>query len=561
MLLHERATPDLRQVGPHAFVPAQPLSRRNDVRVVLSVTGALILVAMTLFLRVWRLGEVGFNSDEAVYTGQGAALWGDATMASYFSVFRAHPLLLQLMVGAVGKFTAGSDFAARLFVAVVFGAGSVAATFGLVRRLYGAQLAWISAIVLGVLPYHIVVSRQVLVDVPMAFLVVLSLWALAAGLARQREGLVLASFIAAGAAVLAKETAILVVLVLLIVLVHRRGWDVLRRRSVWVGLGLLAVVAVAFPITRSISHSDSASNFVLWQFNRPANHSPDYFFRILLQFGGVVFLGLCVVGIVRMLYRRSDADVLVLAWLFVFFGFFQVWPTKLYPYLIVIAPALAIAVAIAIVDVVAPALTAVLLRVRRFRPTRLRQGLVVLVTACLAAFLIPVSASAVRDGPDSTRFGTGDFDIEVQSFAGGRELGRWAATTPENARFLTIGPSIGNILRYYGARDSVALSVSPDPARRNPAYVPVPNPHAVIEGMAVHYLVWDSYSADRSAFYNGRLMRYVRRFDGVPVYSVSTRDGELVESRVPPSGADVRIVVYEVYGRVATVQGNEVVDS
>jgi len=81
---------------------------------------------------------------------------------------------------------------------------------------------------------------------------------------------------------------------------------------------------------------------------------------------------------------------------------------------------------------------------------------------------------------------------------GTREFAQWAnENTPGRSRFLTMGPSLGNILRFYGYRDSVALSVSQDPARRNPAYVPVPNPDLAIRQMAVQYLVWDAYTADR----------------------------------------------------------------
>ena len=34
------------------------------------------LLAAAAFLRVWQLGAVGFNSDETVYIGQGAAICG-----------------------------------------------------------------------------------------------------------------------------------------------------------------------------------------------------------------------------------------------------------------------------------------------------------------------------------------------------------------------------------------------------------------------------------------------------------------------------------------------------
>ena len=38
-----------------------------------------VLMVIGAILRAWSLGTIGFNSDEAVYSGQAAALAGDPT--------------------------------------------------------------------------------------------------------------------------------------------------------------------------------------------------------------------------------------------------------------------------------------------------------------------------------------------------------------------------------------------------------------------------------------------------------------------------------------------------
>ena len=76
-------------------------------------------------LRLEQLSAVGFNSDEAVYAGQGAAMFGVGQADEYFSLFRAHPLLLQSIVGASFRIFGESDFTARFIVAMLFGVGSV----------------------------------------------------------------------------------------------------------------------------------------------------------------------------------------------------------------------------------------------------------------------------------------------------------------------------------------------------------------------------------------------------------------------------------------------------
>ena len=60
---------------------------------------------------------------------------------------------------------------------------------------------------------------------------------------------------------------------------------------------------------------------------------------------------------------------------------------------------------------------------------------------------------------------------------------------------MTIGPSMANILEYYGHRPAQGLSVSTDPFHRNPAYTPIYNPDPSVRNGQFSYLVWDAYSA------------------------------------------------------------------
>ena len=49
-------------------------------------------------MRLIHLTALGFNSDEAVYTGQAGAFAGVGDYARNFSPFRAHPLMLQTVL-------------------------------------------------------------------------------------------------------------------------------------------------------------------------------------------------------------------------------------------------------------------------------------------------------------------------------------------------------------------------------------------------------------------------------------------------------------------------------
>ena len=71
----------------------------------------------------------------------------------------------------------------------------------------------------------------------------------------------------------------------------------------------------------------------------------------------------------------------------------------------------------------------------------------------------------------------GTFLAGTGGVPGGREAGLWLRdNVPAGAQLLTIGPSMANILQFYGLHKSLALSVSPNPQSRNPSYTPVTEP-------------------------------------------------------------------------------------
>jgi hypothetical protein len=76
-----------------------------------------------------------------------------------------------------------------------------------------------------------------------------------------------------------------------------------------------------------------------------------------------------------------------------------------------------------------------------------------------------------------------------------------------------------NLVRFYGNRKSYALSVSTNPLRRNPSYVPIDNPDRQLRQGELNYVVWDAYSASRTPFYSQQLMTYVHRYRGVLLHT------------------------------------------
>src|SRR5262249_7602513 len=126
----------------------------------------------------------------------------------------------------------------------------------------------------------------------------------------------------------------------------------------------------------------------------------------------------------------------------------------------------------------------------------LRRAAMVVPALALAGVLSVASWGLVNPSTSGTFLaGTG-------GVPGGREAGRWLpGPAPQGAHLLAIGPSMANILEFYGQRRAYGLSVSASPRDRNPAYQPVDNPDLWVRTGQVQYLVWDSYTAVRTPFF------------------------------------------------------------
>src|SRR4051794_16621579 len=210
-----RAAPDVRDAGggkggaPTAFgaVGTLPtaLHRPSTRRYVLFT---LVVAVPSLVLRLWAVDALGVNSDEAVYAGQAASLARDPAYLPFFPVFRAHPLLFQSLLSLEYRAFGVSSLGGRL-LAVAFGMGTVWLTYAIGARLYGRRVGTLAALLIGVMPYPVVVSRQILLDTLMAFFATLALYLLIRYVQTDQVAWLYASAVALGLAVLTKETAIL----------------------------------------------------------------------------------------------------------------------------------------------------------------------------------------------------------------------------------------------------------------------------------------------------------------------------------------------------------------
>jgi hypothetical protein len=506
----------LRRAGPRLRPGALPRSERLVGAPTVVYLAPVLAVAAVL--RIWQVNETGFNSDEAVYAGQAAAIANDPELTEFFPVFRAHPLLLQSILSLGFRLDVGEGFE-RIVVASM-GVATVLLVYELGRLLYGRSAGLIAALLMALMPYHVVVTRQVLLDGTMTFFATLTLVLLVRFVVSGRAVWLYATGAAMGLTFLAKETS-LVLLGAIYAFLALTPTLTVRLRELAISVGVMALVIAPFPLSMMLAgRTGTGESYLTWQLFRRPNHDWLFYPSTVPEAIGPLVLLAALIGLWLLRREASWRETLLLSWIAVPVVFFQLWPVKGFQYLLPVAPAVVVLAGRALSRLPAG-----------------RRGFQALAAAIVAVSLLVPAWDRV-DGARPDRFLAGSGGLP-----GGRETGEWIReNSPAGAAFMTIGPSMANLIQYYGRRSAYGLSVSPNPLNRNPSYEPLGNPDRAIRDSELQYLVWDAFSAGRSARFSDRLLAYADRYDGrvvhTEVLAAKTRRGERVDRPA--------IVVFEV---------------
>lgn len=530
----EQIAPLQKPIGAFAKLRISTSASLVISEILLSRLIVVLSISAGIFLRVWQINAMGYNTDEAVYAGQAAAIAGVPSLKDIFPVFRAHPLLFQFLLSVVFKIHF-SDFLGRL-LAVVVGTCTIFLTYKLGKLMYGRLPGAVAALILALMPYHVVVSRQVLLDGPMVFFATLTLYLLARFARFQNFEWLYAAGAAMGLTFLAKETSIIMVGAVYMFLALTPEVRV-RLRDLVIATGLIVLVIAPFPLSLLVAGgSSTGKNYLVWQLFRRPNHDGWFYLETVPPSIGLLVIALAIISLILLWHERNWREKLLLAWIIIPIGFFQIWPVKGFQYLLPIAPAVAVLAGRFFGKVLVNFQELKLPYFNRKWTSVPWVGWVFLGLVIFSLFI----ASWKRIQPETSSL----FLAGTGGVPGGREAGAWIQkNVPVYARLMTIGPSMSNIIQFYGERRSYGLSVSPNPLHRNPSYEPILNPDMQIRRSDLQYIVWDSFSASRSPFFAEKLLSYVNKYNGRAVHTetitVNDSEGNLVSQPV--------IVIYEVH--------------
>jgi 4-amino-4-deoxy-L-arabinose transferase-like glycosyltransferase len=433
----------------------------------------IIIVGLAFFLRFWDLGWNGFNGDESIYSGQAASLLGEQDYLKNFAIFRAHPLFLQSMVSITFAIFGITDSTARL-VPVIFGTLTVFFTYLVAKELFDRKVGLMSCLVLALLPFHIVFTRQVLVDIPLSFFLMLFLYFIIKYKITENTIYSYWTGVSSGLCLISKEIGIITIPIFVIftLLTHKLK---LNKFLIFLSGFLSGLFPYFFLIVTRQDAANAIYSYAIFQLGKGGHKfSPQYLSILINEAFGYALSILCIISVV-VLWREAtktrdrrykDQLILLVLTLGAFFIFYQFLPATGDRFMItLVPPAVILGCAFLVSDFTKRLPARKLLYI-------LMVPLIILSTNVYLSKFFPIEDLYISDGLGSPW---------------NRDAALWIKyNTPQDAGILTDNMPLANIIRFYSSHDVYAAAISP-----NPSYLQVDNPIFLILNNNASFIVQD----------------------------------------------------------------------
>ncbi len=478
----------------------------------------LIIIIVTASLpRLWDLGHIGFNGDEAVYSGQSATLAGNEEFAKYFSIYRAHPLFLQFIISIFFANFGVSDIIARLAPAM-FGILTVVFVYFIGKELYDKKVALVAAIVLAIIPYHIIVSRQVLLDVPLSFFSTLTLFFIVRYV-KQNTGSHWLYLIGAssGLSFLSKEVGIFVLIasIICIILTKKFGF---KKLAIIGSSFLLATSPFWIPILTITEAQQTAFSYWQWQTSRDQNQPTTFYLSIIFRDAlGYALTGLFVLSLIY-LWKvgkiKNPQIIVLLTWIGTTLLLFQLLPIKGFHFAQSVVPPFVL-LGLSLLDGIWTK------RVFRYRIiVIIIVPLILLTTGPILNYIFQIFSPPLA--------GSGGIPYV-------REGAIWMRDNiPGDDIILALDATTANIIKFYANKEVFSLH-----SNRNPAYSEIGNPDLYILNGQIRYLLLQPNIVENYPHLKeevDQLSDLAIKYGGVPIHTENqTYTGKNGENLIRPA--------------------------
>jgi len=319
----------------------------------------LIFILVFTVLVTIELAYMGVQWDEITHLNGGSLLLR-GEYQEYFASYAFYPPIFDLVTASLFGIFGISVFTARL-VSTIFAVLSLIIVFEIANKMYGQKIALISAILFGVMPGFVWLSRVAMIETMLVFFFTTSMYFFYNWMSCHKNKDLILSGLMLGVGFLVKYQMIIAGVIML-TSIFVLGRDYLKTKLSKIPLFLIAVVLVVIPwifVSYQIYTSGMLDQWIyaigignpeksLYSIRFPIpifyfiemtwpyeNVHPISLFLYLIGLGGLGVFSL----------RRKVEDKFLLIWFGVVFVFFTIIANKHWRYVIPLFPILAISAA------------------------------------------------------------------------------------------------------------------------------------------------------------------------------------------------------------------------
>lgn len=316
------------------------------VNVIRSIDFALIcILALTTMLYVYNLGVLPFAPDEATYTSQSAILAGHNDARQNFipysrsaTNFQLHQFITSIFLKEYGI----SEYNARLPTAIM-GILMVFFVYIIARQLFNRRVALLSSLFMGINGYSLHFNRQINLDTPLVFFMILSIMFIVAWRKTRSQWYFYLFLISLILSTMSKVIIIVPLAICVFVYLYAEKDYKDGLKMLFKPLSILIILASLYYVYYFITNIVGVDDFVRtlsYASERETVGTPSFYIRTVFLLLGYAFPVITIIGLAVAMKHRTDGDALILLWFAAVLLFFTYYPLQGYNYIFPIIPPL-----------------------------------------------------------------------------------------------------------------------------------------------------------------------------------------------------------------------------
>lgn len=429
-----------------------PSLMSNIANAIGNIDIALIcIMALTAMLYLYNLGALPLAPDEATYTSQSGILAGHNEFRENFipysrsaTNFQVHQFITSLFLREYGI----SEYVARL-PTVIMGVLMVPLVYIIARQLFNRRMALLSALFIGINGYSLHFNRQINLDTPLVFFMILSIVFIVQWRKTRSDWYFYLFLITIILSTMSKVIIIVPLAAAVFTYLYVEKDYKAGLKMLFKPLSILIMLLSIYYVYAFITNIVGVDDFIktlTYASARETVGTPSFYITTVFLLLGYVFPLVTMAGLVIALRKRTEGDTLILLWFAAVLLFFTYYPLQGYNYIFPIIPPLCLLCGRAIDEIA----------------DHIKKSTIIAIVLPLMIILSIYPTFNVLYNPDSVVYPVAPVRFDSIKYTILEDAGLWLKNNAkQDANVATYTFADSHVLGYYSQRRMYSIANSP----------------------------------------------------------------------------------------------------